>query len=377
MENRKIKIVFVQNIFTPYRTYLYNTLFKKGLNLKVFYQSLSESDRNWNVDFNKIKHPFWIDKCGLYFRIFNYHLHINPVMFFRLLILPKECEIQLPGWDDGITIFMCILKKLGIVHHRLSITCEANYLEKNGKKSNRGLKAAIKRFVIAMIDGYVIIPGRMAIESIKHYGGDVDKLHFLNLPNIIEDDTINEINYPQHIDVPVFITPARLVENLKGIKNFFTAIGLDNIRKCKFLIAGDGEDYGIYKKFIDEHDLSNNIELLGFLTSEEMNEVYSKAHVMLLPSFYDPSPLTLVEATKVGLPILCSNHCGNHYECVESGINGETFDPCDKVDIKEKFELMLSNIERWKTYSERSKELYKERFSPDVVLNNVIAILNG
>lgn len=372
MKNKKINFAFVQNIFTPYRTYLYNTLYEKGLNFQVFYQAVSESDRSWKIDYEKVKHPFWLDNCALYLKIKKYHIHLNPVMFYKLLTLPKECDIQLPGWSDGITIFMCILKKCGIIKRRLSISCEANYLDRSGEISNKGWKTKIKKFVISNIDGFVIIPGIMAIKAIEHFGGDVKKLNFVNLPNIIEDNKIQSMDYPQHIDMPIFVTPARLIEDLKGIKNFFTAIGDENIRKCRFLIAGNGEDYELYKKFIVDHNLSNNIKLLGFLSSEEMNNVYNQSHVMLLPSFYDPSPLTLVEATKVGLPILCSNHCGNHFECVEPGKNGEIFDPCNKADIKSKFELLLDNINEWKTYSDRSKSIYRERFEPNVVLENFI-----
>lgn len=376
MENQMLRFAFVQNIFTPYRTYLYNSLYEKGLNLRVFYQAVSESDRSWKIDYESIKHPFWLDNRALYLKIKKYHIHLNPVMFYKLLTLPKECDIQLPGWSDGITIFMCILKKFGIIKRRLSISCEANYLDKSGEINNKGWKTKIKKFVISNIDGFVIIPGKMAIMAIAHFGGNIEKLNFINLPNIIEDNKIQSMNYPQQIEIPVFVTPARLIEDLKGIKNFFTAIGNENIRKCRFLIAGDGEDYNFYRKFIDDNNLSDNIKLLGFLGSEDMNHIYSQSHVMLLPSFYDPSPLTLVEATKVGLPILCSNHCGNHFECVEPGRNGETFDPCNKEDIKRKFELMLGNISKWKDYSDRSKDIYNERFSPDIVLKSFIEQIN-
>lgn len=67
--------------------------------------------------------------------------------------------------------------------------------------------------------------------------------------------------------------------------------------------------------------------------------------------------------------ILASNHCGNHFEAVECGRNGESFNPIDKQAIKNTFEKLLNDISMWPSYSKRSIEIYKEKFLPNLVLS--------
>lgn len=364
------KFVFVQNIFAPYRIFLFNLLHEKGLNMEVFYQSETENGRSWKIDHSELKHPYWVDKKSIYFQIRKYHIHINPRMFIRILRLSKNTNVQLAGWDNIDTFILCTLKKLGLIRKKFSISCEANYLSQEGLVPNKGFRNWIRKYVMSSIDGFTIIPGKMPILALKHFGVDINKLNFALLPNMIEEYKVFPIEgIKEEHQLPIFIIPARLIEYYKGILNFFKSIGNENIRKAIFWIAGDGEDQELYEKFIFENKLSEHIQLLGFKNMDEMNILYNKADAMLLPSFYDASPLSLIEATRVGLPILCSNHCGNHFECVVPGHNGEIFDPCDMEQVKRVFEKFLSDRSKWKQYSDRSLSIYKETLCVDQILS--------
>ena len=107
-----------------------------------------------------------------------------------------------------------------------------------------------------------------------------------------------------------------------------------------------------------------------------MRELYNSSNVLLLPSFSDPSPLTLVEALLFHMPILCSEHCGNHFEVVEPAKNGYIFSPLDKNDIKTKFELLMSRRDEWRQMGEISAERYNEKFATKMVVKNFIEQFN-
>ena len=107
-----------------------------------------------------------------------------------------------------------------------------------------------------------------------------------------------------------------------------------------------------------------------------MQELYNMANVFVLPSFSDPSPLSMVEALKMHLPILCSTHCGNHFEVVLEGKNGYCFNPFDVQDIKEKFEKMLYSREQWEQMGELSYYNYLKTFDTNNVANNFIEHFN-
>ena len=95
---------------------------------------------------------------------------------------------------------------------------------------------------------------------------------------------------------------------------------------------------------------------------------YKKCDVLLLPSFSDPSPLSLVEGCCARMPILASSRCGNHYETVEEGVNGYTFDPDNHDNVKDTFEIMMKRRNDWKEMGELSFGLFENNFRQSVVL---------
>lgn len=362
--------IFINNIPSPYRNYQFNLMHSCGINLLVYHEAKTQKDRNWKFLGDEIKYNNYFDKY--YIRPpFNLGT-FNPIILYKLLKSSRETDIVIAGWGGINQILICIMKRLGLLKNTLHIWCEANYLDIQGPKEKVGLNNAIRKFCMKSSDGKILIPGIMAKKALSYFGITIETDRFVNFPNIIEDENFGYGHYKPINGLPIFISPVRIIERLKGVINFFEAIGSENIKKALFLIAGDGSDKSMYEEYIKAHGYGNNIKLLGFLNSEQMEKVYSQANVMLLPSFYDPSPLSLVEATKKGLVILASNHCGNHFEAVECGRNGESFDPLDKVEIKKKFEKLLNDIDEWPLYSQRSIEIYKERFHPNVVLGNFI-----
>lgn len=365
------KIAFIQNLIAPYRITLFNSLSNNGLDMIVYYMSLIESDRNWKVDLSRLNYPYWIDFHGFYKFIRGFHFHFNPNLICKVLRDNSTDVILAVSWNDLNIILLAILKKLGITKKKYHFWTEANYLTIGARNDNL-LKKSIRKFVYSSVDGAFILPGKMAELTLRKWDIPLNKIIFL--PNTIQEKDFYLDNDYENIrkanDKPVFILPVRLIEELKGVINFFDAIGISNIKRGLFLIVGDGSDRKKYENYIKENNLSDNIKLLGFKTTKEIRVLYNNANVLLLPSFSDPSPLSLVEALKMKLPILASNHCGNHYETVRNGKNGETFNPLNKENIKNAFEKMMNNRNKWSEYSEESAKLYNEHYSLNIVVES-------
>lgn len=60
----------------------------------------------------------------------------------------------------------------------------------------------------------------------------------------------------------------------------------------------------------------------GFIQPDEMHVLWKQAGAFILPSLFDPWPLSIVEAAAAGLPIVCTNVCGSAVEVVRSWNNG-------------------------------------------------------
>ena len=359
-----MKIIFVQNIMTPYRISFFNSYHGVDENFKVYYMAKSEEGRSWKIDTDKIKYSYKVYD-GFQKRFGSYHLHFNIKMLKDICSSPSILILG-GSWNDINIIIISILKRLGILRkHKVFFWTEANMLTLGSLKTNF-LKKSIRKFVLGSSDGNFIVPGAMAIKTLKHW--EIPIANIIYLPNVIEEEKFfpapeRQINFNSGNcnGLANVILPARLIEKYKGIKNFFDSIGIDNIKRARFHILGDGDDFDLYERYIKNNHLGANIILHGFC-NEKLSEFYSKADFFLLPSFSDQSPLVIVEACYNGLPLLISNRCGNHFETLEEEINGFSFDPYDNKSIKIAFEKMMDRRKDWREMGKNSRKKYDDFF---------------
>ncbi|WP_374460809.1 glycosyltransferase family 4 protein [Chryseobacterium taeanense] len=371
MKNKKV--YFFTNIIPPYRVFFYNLLeqTRKGTNFdfEVFFMRETESNRNWNIDLNDLKFKYKIGN-GLYFDIKGFFFHFNPLLV-KDLIKSKD-EIILGGsWNNPNVMLIAFLKSIGLAKNTLSVWSEANYLTNESQAKNK-LRDFLKKWFFRQIDGKFIIPGEMSVKSFAKW--DIPIHNIVYLPNVVSTNVFNTNKIvDKNNELPVFFLVARLEENIKGIRNFMDAIGIENLRRIILKIAGTGNSYDDYLNYIRDHNLEDHVKLLGNLTQQEIGEEYKNADVFLLPSFSDPSPLSIVEAISSGLPVFVSNRCGNHFETVSEGSNGYVFNPSNHAEIKEKFNMLMDRKEHWKEFSQISLQLAEENFNPEIVIKKFIS----
>lgn len=372
MSKITMKTVFIQNLISPYRSHFFNSLNIQDDSFGVYYLSEKEADRSWDLSKIPMKHNHWVDKHGIYFIMKGFHIHINSVLVCKTLFSQEIKNVILcVSYCDLSIIALILAKKLHLTSKRYFFWAEANYLT-NGARNESGFKKNLRRWVFSAVDGAMVIPGRMSEITFEKWGIPIK--NYIHLPNTINDEALvfDEQNCRDQNEFPVFLIPIRIIEFLKGVLNFFDAIGEENVHRAKFIIAGDGEDKEKYQKYIIDHGYQEHIVLVGFCEAVRMSELYNSANVLLLPSFSDPSPLSLVEALKFHMPVLCSNHCGNHFEVVEEGKNGYTFSPLDAEHIKTKFEQLMSRRSDWKAMGEISAKRYEEKFDTSKVVKDFI-----
>ena len=364
--------IFIQNIISPYRNRFFNRLNQEFDRFSVFYMSYTEPDRNWDTNALIRNYDHWVDESGHIVKVGWYGGHLNPRLIWKVLRSKETNNIVLAvSWKDPNILILTFAKRIGLLRKKIFFWAEANYLAEWSKKHNSKFKWWLKKRVFGTVDGAMIIPGRMSEISFEKWGIPVK--NYIHLPNTIDDANYSYCPSLRNASsIPQFIIPIRLIERVKGGINFFTAIGAENIKKARFIIAGDGEDRDLYKEYIEKNGYGPYILLAGFCDAAKMSELYSQVDAIILPSFSDPSPLSLVEALFFHLPILCSSHCGNHYEAVLENENGLTFSPLDHAEIKRCFETFMSLREHWREMGERSAEIYEQAFNTDKVVKNFV-----
>lgn len=373
-----MKYLILQNTMAPYRISLFNKLYEYGFDFEVLYMCELEAGRSWKIDKRTIKYPYVITN-GYKGRIKGFPIYWCPA-FIKRFIYEKENKIILGGsWNFPDVIVTCIMKRLGIIKSEVLFWSEANYLTTGARKKNK-LRDSLRHFVLNTGEGRVILPGQMAIDTFNLW--NIKNTKHLLLPNVIDEDsflplTAEKKDYTKMEMLPVFMLPVRLIENIKGIVNFFRAIGNDNVKKCLFYVLGDGPDESMIKEYIHNNALEKNVVFTGFCQMKEVATYYKKSDVVILPSFTDQSPLALVEACCCRMPILASNRCGNHFETIVDGENGYTFNPDNHQEIKEVFERLLERRSEWSQMGEKSRTLFESNFKQEIVIPRFIKSINN
>ena len=112
--------------------------------------------------------------------------------------------------------------------------------------------------------------------------------------------------------------------------------------------------------------------MLGHCDTEKMISLYRTSNLFLLPSFSDPSPLSLIEAIRMRLPVLVSERCGNHFEAVIELQNGYVFDPFDEKSVISAYNSLFQRSQSWESMGKMGAELYDQRFNKSMVISRFV-----
>lgn len=106
------------------------------------------------------------------------------------------------------------------------------------------------------------------------------------------------------------------IENRKNIGfviDAFIQWKKKNRNEYKLVLAGR-EGYGIedYKEIINSSEVKNDIILTGYISSQDVNKLYSEAAAYVFPTVYEGFGSTQLECMVYGLPLILSNIPTNH-----------------------------------------------------------------
>ena len=106
----------------------------------------------------------------------------------------------------------------------------------------------------------------------------------------------------------------------------------------EFQLAGIGNQYNKWMKFIKKAHLENNVFLLGRKSVKELMKIYNQSDYMLFPSIFDNDSIATIEARSCGCPTIAIKNTGTSERIID-GQNGYICD--NNIDS---FALLLSKL---------------------------------
>lgn len=143
----------------------------------------------------------------------------------------------------------------------------------------------------------------------------------------LEEFPFRERSFPENGEWR-FVQACRLIEK-KGLATTLHAFTtfLVNYPNAKLTIAGEGPLLGDLEELMRKLKIDNHVSLPGFVSQEELREIYYASHIFLHPSEtgsdgnQEGVPNSMLEAMASGLPVFATNH-GGIPEAIENGVSG-------------------------------------------------------
>lgn len=151
----------------------------------------------------------------------------------------------------------------------------------------------------------------------------------------------------------------------KGANELMTVIRRsEKLQQCRIIFAGNG---GLHQQFCDiqHQEKLNNVELPGWQTPEQIDDLLEQAHVFVLPTYAEGFPNALLEALSKGLPAVITP-VGGIPDSAKDGENAIWVEPKDSNGLQMAMERFVDNPEMIEQYSRRSIEIAKANHDRDI-----------
>ena len=330
-----MRFVILTNIPTPYRTAFFNELAaasdQLGAEFHVLYCAQTEPGRHWPYEPAKMRHPYAL-MGGLSPKFAGACFHINPSILNRIAEINPDTLLIAGSWNTP-TMLMALLGTSPKTVRRLF------WSEGHAKAvlHKHGPIAWLRRKIYSAFDGFAV-PNSQSADWARVQSGSLKPV--LDLPNSIDvsyfrnpsAQSRGEIR--QKLGIPVGSRVLVQVSSLTHRKGV-----LDLAESFLRLSSADGTC--AHMIFVGEGDCRKRLEalaaksggtirVLGHLAPSELRQVLWASNAFFLNTRLDPNPLSPIEASAAGLPVVMSRAAGNVREMIEAPAAGFVIeDPSD------------------------------------------------
>lgn len=261
-------------------------------------------------------------------------------------VLPKVKEIRKWIIDNDISIIFSQTKydmlaaKLASVMTRKKIILLGTSHNSYAWLNNSNVKK-MSWLIRATTDCYVALAS-FVYNKLKKLG--VKEKNLVLLPNTVEYynwelKTDYSLNGPFRVVYVAFLYPGKrqhfFIDILKEIKN----------KKIVIDCYGDTEKTNyvdFIRKEISNAGLEGQINLKGRIENSKLRSILKNYDAYICPSFMEMSPVNILEAQAVGLPVLASN-VGGIPDIITNNMTGLLFERDNVIDATEKLNMLINN----------------------------------
>jgi glycosyltransferase involved in cell wall biosynthesis len=175
----------------------------------------------------------------------------------------------------------------------------------------------------------------------------------------------------------LYLGSIKMIKGCDTLINSFIKLGKEYIKKyrIRLLLAGDGNLRHELEKIVRQQDLASQITFLGNVPREDVPALFKLSDIYILPSHFEGTPLSMLEAMFNGIPIIGSN-VGGINNIIENKRNGLLFEVNNADDLKVKIIHLIENKELAGELAIRAIKDYENTYNFEAVVDQYEKIYN-
>ena len=228
-----------------------------------------------------------------------------------------------------------------------------------------------------------VVSSEMRLFLVNSIGIPADKIEVFPMPCDFSIFYPMDESRGTHLPVreeKIILSVGRLIA-LKGYAYLINAIALLKKKGCniKLIIIGGGPEENNLKKLIEEKDLEDCIEILGFKPKAELNYYYNLCDVFVLPSIIDSTGrqegfgLVLLEAMSCKKPVIGTS-TGGIKDIIKDGETGLVVPEKNPQALADAIEKLLENKELVNKLSENGYSFVRNNFTVSKIADKMIEV---
>jgi len=317
-----MSLVVLTNIPTPYRTAFFDALAEEAAQARkrfhVLYCAKTEPGRHWPYEPAKMRHAHTVLR-GFHPSFCGVHAHLNPGVLAELNLLKPDTLLIAGAWNTPTMLVAGL--NIYSPHPRRFFWSEGHA---GAVLNRRGFVAWARRRVYRTFDGFAVPNASSAEWALAQAGG---ARPIVDLPNAIDArafarpsdsgraETRRRLGLEGQGRVLVQVSALTERKGVLDLARAFLALGPDGRRGARLVFVGDGEHRAELAALAGGS--AGAVRVLGQLPPEEVRRVLWAADAFVLNTRLDPNPLSAIEASAAGLPVVMSSAAGNIREVVE------------------------------------------------------------
>ena len=370
-----MSLVILTNIPTPYRTAFFDALAEAtacvGKRFHVLYCAKTESGRHWPYEPAKMKHAHTVLR-GFHPSLTGIHAHLNPGVLAELNLLKPDTLLLAGSWNTP-TMLIAGLNIYSPAPRRFFWS--EGHADAALHKS--GLIAWLRRRVYRTFDGFAVPNTKSAEWAIAQAGGprqtvilpnSIDAKFFVRPSATTRQEARRQLGLTGAGRVLLQVGQLHSAKGAPELAEAFLRMRPTIAANTVLAFAGSGPAESELQDLAAQS--LNSIRLLGQLSPEEIQKALWAADVFILNTRRDANPLSAIEASAAGLPVVMSAAAGNITEIVEAPDAG--FVIRDPADPTEALRAVLSASDEQLAAMGARAALNAQRFDAPAVARSLI-----